>query len=82
MRQSQGIVDNEEVPHFRVNYVLRAIVLPAGEHNIRFEFNPPMFKIGGKVALGSSIILLVLIVFALFSELKNYIVAKPIAENE
>ena len=33
-------VDEKEVPLARVNYMLRAAVIPAGEHNIRMEFKP------------------------------------------
>ena len=33
-------VDEKEVPLARVNYMLRAAVIPAGEHNIQMEFKP------------------------------------------
>lgn len=32
--------DGEELPIGRVNYTLRAALIPAGEHNIRMEFKP------------------------------------------
>jgi hypothetical protein len=37
-------IDNQPVEHFRVNYALRAINVPAGEHHIRFEFKPDTLK--------------------------------------
>ena len=37
-------IDNEPVEHFRVNYTLRALNVPAGEHHIRFEFSPDTIK--------------------------------------
>ena len=33
-------VDDVEVPIARVNYILRAAVIPAGEHSLRMEFTP------------------------------------------
>jgi len=37
-------IDNQPVEHFRVNYVLRALNVPAGEHHIRFFFHPDTLK--------------------------------------
>ncbi len=43
--------------HFRVNYVLRAMKLPAGEHKVEFKFEPEVVEIGSKITLASSILL-------------------------
>ena len=37
-------VDNQEIALGRVNYVLRAAVIPAGEHNITMYFKPGILK--------------------------------------
>src|SRR5690606_37814949 len=46
-----AFVDGKEVPHFRVNYILRGMVLPAGEHTVEFKFHPKSYYIGNKISL-------------------------------
>lgn len=58
-------VDGELVPHFRANYVLRAMAIPAGSHVIEFKFEPQIYVLGERIALLSSIVLLLLLVFSL-----------------
>jgi small basic protein len=64
-------VDGKLTPHFRVNYVLRAMRVPAGEHTIEFKFEPKVFNIGGKITGISSILLYFLLFGALYLELKK-----------
>lgn len=55
-------VDGNESEHFRANYVLRAMVLPGGSHQVRFVFEPSTYINGNRVSVASSIILILLIV--------------------
>jgi len=54
-------IDGEKVEHFNVNYVLRGLQLPKGSHRVEFKFNPTVVTIGSQIALGSTVLLLVLI---------------------
>lgn len=54
-------VDGNESSYFRANYVLRAMVVPQGSHEIRFVFEPSSYYTGNKVSLASSILLLLLV---------------------
>ena len=58
-------VDGKEVDHFRANYLLRALMVPAGEHTIEFSFEPRSYALGGKVAMASSWILFLTLVAAI-----------------
>ena len=51
-------VDGEPVPHLRANYVLRALRVPAGKHEIVFRFEPEVIEIGTRVTLASYALLL------------------------
>ncbi|MCX6266201.1 MAG: hypothetical protein NTW16_02430 [Bacteroidetes bacterium] len=62
-------VDEQIAPHFRTDYVLRAMVLPAGEHKVRFKFEPVVYFTGEKISMVSSVILILLVVVAAVLEI-------------
>jgi hypothetical protein len=61
-------VDGQLTPHFRADYVLRAMVLPAGEHKVTFKFEPAVYAIGEKVSFASSLALLLLVLLLAATE--------------
>ncbi len=65
-------VDDVLVPHFRVNYVLRAMIVPAGKHKIDFKFEPKVYVVGEKISLASSVLLILLVLGFGFYETRNY----------
>lgn len=67
----QAYLDGEPVDHARVNYVLRAMKVPAGEHTIVFKFEPSAYTSTAAVGTGASVIVLLLAAFALFREFKR-----------
>ena len=54
-------IDGELVSHIRVNYVLRGMKIPSGNHRVEFKFEPTIYKRGEAVSLASSILLILLI---------------------
>jgi len=54
----QAYVDGQPVAHIRVDYVLRALKIPAGQHEIVFKFEPRSYYLGKTVSAISSLILL------------------------
>lgn len=44
-------VDGKELPIGRVNYVLRALNLPAGEHNVVFRFDPKSVRVTNTISV-------------------------------
>ncbi|HLG35251.1 MAG TPA: YfhO family protein [Bacteroidia bacterium] len=64
-------VDEKLTPHFRCNYVLRAMRVPAGEHKIEFKFEPVVFGTGEKVSFAASALLLLAVAGIAFMEWKK-----------
>ncbi|MBC7567215.1 MAG: YfhO family protein [Pedobacter sp.] len=66
-------LDGIEVPYFRANYILRALKLPAGEHEIAFKFEPKSYLIGDKISLFASLALVITGVFAFYKRRKQIV---------
>lgn len=61
-------IDGKKTDHFRADYVLRAMNIPAGKHTIEFKFEPQVVEKGSTIALASSIGMLFLIAGGLYVE--------------
>jgi hypothetical protein len=64
-------IDGELTPHFRVNYILRGMKIPAGNHKIEFKFEPKVIQQGKIVSLISYALLLLISVGWFFYEHKK-----------
>lgn len=47
----KATIDGQAVDHYRVNYMLRAVNVPAGQHNIHFIFDPDSVRKGDTIAV-------------------------------
>ena len=64
-------LDGEEIPYMRANYVLRAAVIPAGNHELIFKFEPKVIQTGRNISLISYGLLLLIPLGWYFKERKN-----------
>jgi len=67
----QAYINGAPLEHIRVNYLLRGMSIPKGEHLIEFKFSPPSYFAGEKISLVFSILLILLFFGALAFELKQ-----------
>lgn len=65
------LIDGVEKPYFRANYLLRAAAIPAGKHEIVFNFHPASYYTGEKISLAGSVLLVLLIGGAAFKETRR-----------
>jgi ABC-type multidrug transport system fused ATPase/permease subunit len=67
-------IDGKPVPIFKTNYVLRGLMIPEGQHEVEFRFEPAVFKIGKNVSNIASWLVLLLVIgmlYVLFSSKKE-----------
>jgi len=58
-------IDGKEATHFRADWILRGMLVPAGEHTIVFDFHPDTYVLAANVSAYSSFLILLLLIAAI-----------------
>lgn len=72
-------LDGEKVDYFKVNYILRGMIVPEGEHVIEFKFEPATFATASTISTVAGILVVLLFGFSLF---RNYKVGPEDEEED
>jgi len=64
-------VDGQPVSHFKTDYVLRGLELPAGTKKVEFKFEPSTYTTGKAISTASSLILMLLLLGMFGLEIKK-----------
>lgn len=57
----KAFVDGQEAPILRADYILRALLIEEGDHEVEFVYDPGSFVVGKNISLASSIAVLVIL---------------------
>ncbi|MBS1532626.1 MAG: YfhO family protein [Bacteroidetes bacterium] len=64
-------IDGKESPYFRADYLLRAAVIPVGNHTITFDFHPASYYTGETISLAGSVLLVLSLGGAIFMSFRH-----------
>lgn len=64
-------IDGEKSPLIRADYILRAAVIPAGNHEIIMRYEPKIWKVGNTIQFASSLILILGLIGVIIVTYKN-----------
>ncbi|MEZ4779470.1 MAG: YfhO family protein [Flavobacteriaceae bacterium] len=70
-------IDGKPAPYFRANYVLRAMVIPAGIHTVEFKFEPEVIATGTTFGLLSFGVFVLIAIGGFFNEWRKGKALKP-----
>ncbi len=54
----QATIDGKPAALLRANHLFRALLLPAGQHRVQFEYRPAPLKLGAGISLAAVLLLL------------------------
>ncbi|HMR92824.1 MAG TPA: YfhO family protein [Chitinophagaceae bacterium] len=65
-------VDDKKADYVKTNYVLRGMMLPAGQHSIRFVFEPAMYKKAKAISYAGGLTVLAILAVSIFMSWRAY----------
>ena len=67
----KSFIDGKESDYFRTDYVLRGMIIPAGDHEIKFRFEPSSYKTGTMISYISSMLFILMTAGYIIVQIKS-----------
>ena len=64
----QAYIDDKPVNHYKVNYLLRGMEVPKGNHILKFVFNPQLVKNEVYISVFSYLVLIIVFIKFIFDK--------------
>jgi hypothetical protein len=74
-------IDGNEVSPFRANYFLRGVMVPAGQHEVEWSFEPASYSNAVTINWIGSILVLAIVFVVLFLSIKTAIADRTLVES-
>ncbi len=69
----KAYIGEQEADILQVNYILRGLQIPEGQHKVIFKFEPKAYTVGNSIMLVSNVLLLVILLGYLGWEVKRWL---------
>jgi len=67
----EAFIDGKQVSIEKVNYTLRGLFVPKGNHHIEFKFDPPVVRVGGYISLMAFVVFIIVLLVGWWSLFKK-----------
>jgi len=67
----RAYLDGKEIPIYQINYLLRGVVVPKGEHKLEMKYESKSFETGRILSLSFNIIVTLMLVLGLYWEMRR-----------
>ena len=64
----EAYIDDKPVNNYKVNYLLRGMEVPKGNHILKFVFNPQVVKNGVYISVFSYLVLIIVFIKFIFDK--------------
>ena len=67
----KAFINDKPAEHFQVNYILRGMLIPEGNHTVKFVFQPDSFYLASKISVITSILVILIFIGGIYHETRK-----------
>lgn len=67
----KAYLDGKQIPIYQINYLLRGVIVPAGEHKLELKYESKSFETGRMISLAANIFVALLLIIGIVLEFRK-----------